>query len=276
MILKKKKMKITVTIIGYVVLLLIACIMVVPFLYMFLTSLKVTYSAYNFKFSLDELTLANYVQIIEEKEFIKYFLNSTIIAVSGVIISVVFSSLAGFAFAQKQFYGKEHIFLFMLATLIIPSTVTMLPLYIIMRQLDWLNTFYALILPIPTAMGVFLMRQAMLGIPRELIEAARIDGCSDLRIFIQIVLPLVKPAIITLTIFTFIGAWNEFLWPLIATTDGTVRTLTVGLSTMRSQYTVNYGLVMAGATLTFLPSFIIYMVLQSKFIEGVTLSGVKG
>lgn len=269
-------MKLVLKITGNIILILIACIMIVPFLYMVITSFKVTYSAYNFQFSLNELTLANYTQILTEKEFVRYFLNSTIIAVSGVILSVVFSSLAGFAFAQKDFPGREKIFFFMLTTLIIPSTVTMLPLYIIMRQLDWLNTFYALILPIPTAMGVFLMRQAMLNVPKDLIEAARIDGCSDIRILIQIVLPLVKPALITLTIFTFIGAWNEFLWPLIATTDGTVRTLTVGLSTMRSQYTVNYGLVMAGATVTFLPSFIIYMLLQRKFVEGVALSGVKG
>lgn len=269
-------MKFIIKTLGNCLLLLIACIMVIPFLYMVLTSLKVTYSAYNFQFSIDDFTLANYIQIISEKEFVGYFFNSTIIAVSGVVLAVVFSTLAGFAFAQKEFPGRDKLFFFMLSTLIIPSTVTMLPLYIIMRQLDWLNTFYALILPIPSALGVFLMRQAMLGIPRDLVEAARIDGCSDIRILLQIVLPLIKPAIISLTIFTFIGAWNEFLWPLIATTDASVRTLTVGLSSMQSQYTVNYGLVMAGATLTFLPSFIIYIILQSKFVEGVTLSGMKG
>lgn len=269
-------MKYFLKIFATIALILIACIMIIPFIYMVITSLKVTYTAYNFKLGLDEFTLANYAAILKEKEFLKYFINSSIIAVSGVLLSVIFSSLAGFAFAHKEFKGRDQIFFFMLVTLIIPSTVTMLPLYIIMRQLNWLNTFYALILPIPTAMGVFIMRQAMLSIPRELVEAARIDGCSDFRILIQIVFPLIKPAIITLAIFTFIGAWNEFLWPLIATTDGSVRTLTVGLATMKSQYTVNYGLVMAGATITFLPSFIIYMILQSKFVEGVAISGIKG
>lgn len=269
-------MKLFLKFLGNCLLILIACIMTIPFIYMFLTSLTVTYSAYNFNFSLGSFTLSNYVQIIGEKEFIRYFFNSTLISVCGVILTVTFSALAGFAFSQKEFPCKEKIFFFMLTTLIIPSTVTMLPLYIIMRQLNWLNTFYALILPIPSAMGVFLMRQSMIKIPKDLIEAARIDGCGDLRILLQIVLPLIKPAIISLTIFTFISSWNEFLWPLISTTDATVRTLTVGLSSMQSQYTVNYGLVMAGATLTFLPSFIMYITLQSKFVEGVALSGIKG
>lgn len=261
---------------GTILLVIIGCIMVVPFLYMVITSLKVTYSAYSFSIAFDELTMSNYIQILTEKSFLWYFFNSVLVAVLGTILTLVVSSLAGFAFAQKKFPGRDRLFFSMLVTLIIPSTVTMLPLYIIMRQLDWLNTYYALVLPIPTAMGVFIMRQAMLAVPKELIESARIDGCPDWRILLQIVLPLVRPAIISLTIFTFVGAWNEFLWPLIATTDASVRTLTVGLSTMRSQYTVNYGLVMAGATLTFLPPFIVYVLLQRKFIEGVTLSGIKG
>lgn len=269
-------MKIALKIIGNIILVFIACVMIVPFLYMVLTSLKVTYSAYNFDIALDELTLSNYGKIFTEKLFAKYFFNSFFVSVLGVLLTLVISTLAGFAFSQKEFIAREKIFFLMLTTLIIPSTVTVLPLYLIMRQLNLLNSYYALILPIPTAMGVFIMRQSMMNIPKELIESARIDGCSDLKILIQIVLPLIKPAIISLTIFTFVGAWNEFLWPLIATTDSTVRTLTVGLSTMQSQYTINYGLVMAGATITFLPPFIVYVLLQKRFIEGVTLSGIKG
>jgi len=194
----------------------------------------------------------------------------------GVILNVLFSSLAGFAFAKKDFPGNDKLFFYMIMTLIIPSQVTMIPLYIIMRTLGWINSYYALILPIPTAFGVFLMRQAILNVPNELMDSARIDGCSDIRIFFQIIIPLIKPAIITLTIFTFISAWNEFLWPLIMTTNDSVRTLTVGLSNMQAQYTVNYGLVMAGATLTFMPSFIVYLILQKRFVEGITLSGMKG
>lgn len=167
-------------------------------------------------------------------------------------------------------------FLYMLLTLIIPSQVTLLPLYVIMRHLGWLNTYQALILPLPTAVGVFIMRQSILKVPRDLMDAARIDGCSEWRIFVEVVLPLIRPAIIALSIFTFIGAWNEFLWPLIATTSNSMRTLTVGMASMNAQYTVNYGLVMAGATMTFLPSFIFYILLQRQFEEGVALSGLKG
>lgn len=262
--------------IGRVLLITIAGFMVIPFIYMFMTSLRVSYTAYNFKFTLDELTLNNYRKIFKNTNFIIYFFNSLFISMSGVVLNVVFSSLAGYAFAKMEFRGRERIFFFMLLTLIIPSQVTLLPLYVIMRKLGWLNTYMALILPLPTAMGVFIMRQSILKVPRDLIDCARIDGCSEGRIFLEIVLPLIKPAIIALSIFTFIGAWNEFLWPLIATTSDSMRTLTVGMASMNAQYTVNYGLVMAGATLTFLPSFIFYILLQKQFEEGVALSGLKG
>lgn len=259
-----------------VLLLIISCCAIIPFLYMIVTSFKVTYSAYNFSIKFNELTLQNYKAIFQNTEFLTYFINSTIISFSGVLINLLFSSMAGYAFAKLDFPGNEKIFWFMIMTLIIPSQVTMIPLYIIMKHLNWINTYWALILPIPTAFGVFLMRQSILNIPKELIESAKIDGCSDKRIFFQIILPLIKPAILTLAIFTFIGAWNEFLWPLIVTTDDSVRTLTVGLSTLNTQYTPSYGLNMAAATLTFLPPFIFYLILQNKFVEGVTATGIKG
>lgn len=263
-------------VISNIILLMIVSCMIIPFVYMIITSLKVTYTAYNFSFSLSDITFKNYIDIFTKHNFLKFFTNSCIIVFGGVVINVLFSSLAGFAFAKKDFPGNNKIFFMYLMTLMIPSQVTMIPLYLIMRNLGWINTYKGLMLPITTALGVFLMRQAIMKIPDDLIDSARIDGCSDLRIFFLIIVPLIKPAIITLTIFTFIGAWNEFLWPLIMTTNDSVRTLTVGLSSMKAQYTVNYGLVMAGATLTFLPSFILYVLLQKKFVKGVTLSGMKG
>lgn len=272
---RRKNMKTLKNIICNFILLVIASCMLVPFIYMLIMSFKVTYTAYNFNLSLADVTLQNYITIFKDNNFMHYFFNSMFIALSGVILTVIFSSLAGYAFAKIDFAGNNKLFFFMIITLIIPSQVTMIPLYIIMKNLGWIDSYFALILPIPTAFGVFLMRQAILNIPKELLESAKIDGCSDIRIFFQIVLPLIKPAIITLSIFTFVGAWNEFLWPLIITTDDTVRTLTVGLSTLGAQYTVNYGLIMAGATITFIPSFIFYLILQNKFVEGVTLSGMK-
>lgn len=258
------------------ILIVISAVMMIPFAYMIMTSLKVSYTAYNFSFSLDELTLENYREIFKNTNFTVYFFNSLVISLSGVVLNIIFSSMAGYSFAKLNFKGRDRIFLFMLLTLIVPSQVILLPLYIVMRSLGLLNTYLALILPLPTAVGVFIMRQSILKIPRDLIDSAKIDGCSDYKIFIEVVLPLIKPAIIALSIFTFIGAWNEFLWPLIATTSDSMRTLTVGMASMNSQYTMNYGLVMAGSTLTFLPSFIFYIILQKKFEEGVALSGIKG
>jgi len=261
---------------GRLILIIISSFMIIPFVYMFMTSLRVTYTAYDFKFFLDDLTLKNYREIFYNTNFIIYFFNSLFISLSGVVLNIIFSSMAGYAFAKLEFKGREKIFFFMLLTLIIPSQVTLLPLYVIMRYLGWLNTYMALILPLPTAVGVFIMRQSILKVPRDLMDAARIDGCSEWRIFLEVVLPLIRPAIIALSIFTFIGSWNEFLWPLIATTSDSMRTLTVGMASMNAQYTINYGLVMAGATMTFLPSFIFYIFLQKQFEEGVALSGLKG
>lgn len=257
-------------------LLAISFMALVPFIYMIIISLKVTNNSYDISLSLSSVTLQNYIDVITRNGFARYFFNSVVISLSGVLLNLVFSTLAAYAFAKMEFKGNDKIFLFMIMTLIIPTQVTMIPLYIIMRQLHWINTYMALILPIPTAFGVFIMRQAILGVPKELLESAKLDGCSDFKILIKIVLPLIKPALITLSIFTFMGAWNEFMWPLIVSTKDAMRTLTVGLSTMQGQHITNYGSLMAGATITFLPPFIFYLILQSKFVEGVSLSGIKG
>lgn len=269
-------MKVIRNVFGDILLLIIAGISLVPFIYMIITSLKVTYDSFSFDLSFSSLTFENYINIFSNESFLRYFFNTSIIAFSGVILSLVLSTLAAYAFAKMDFKGNDKIFLFMIMTLIVPSQVIMIPLYIIMKNLGWINTYWALILPIPSAFGVFIMRQAILNVPKELIESAKIDGCSDFKILIRIVVPLIKPALITLAIFTFMGAWNEFLWPLIVTTKDSMRTLTVGLSTIQNQYITNYGSMMAAATLTFLPPFIFYIILQSKFVEGVSLSGIKG
>ncbi|SHH88820.1 carbohydrate ABC transporter membrane protein 2, CUT1 family [Clostridium collagenovorans DSM 3089] len=258
------------------ILLILAGISVIPFVYMIITSLKVTYNSFDFSISLSSLTLSNYVEIFSNKNFGRYFLNSAFISVSGVILTLVFSSLAGYAFAKLEFKGNDKIFLFIVLTMIVPAQVTMVPLYIIMKYLGWLNTYWALIIPIPSAFGVFIMRQAILNVPKELLESAKIDGYSDLKILIKIVIPLVKPALITLSIFTFMGAWNSFLWPLVVTTKDAMRTLPLAMSTMQLQHINNYGSSMASATIGFLPPFIFYLILQRKFVDGVSLSGIKG
>ena len=151
-----------------------------------------------------------------------------------------------------------------------------MPLYLTIKNLGWLNTYQALILPLPTALGTFIMRQAILGVPDEVIDAAKIEGCSNLKILWKVILPLVKSSILTLAIFTFVGAWNNFLWPLIVSTKNEMKTLPLILSATKTQFEPNIGLTMACAAVNFLPPFIFYILLQRKFKEGVVLSGMKG
>ena len=158
----------------------------------------------------------------------------------------------------------------------VPSQVILIPLFRIAQKLHLLNTYLILALPEVNAFGVFLIRQFITSVPDDLIEAARIDGCREFRIFYSIVVPLIKPVLVSLTVFTFITTWNDFVWPLIAITNTNRSTLTLALASLQGNYATNYGLVMAGATLTFMPPFILYIFLQKEFVEGIALSGVKG
>ena len=178
---------------------------------------------------------------------------------------------------RKSFFpGRKFIFQIYMISLMIPGQVTMIPLFVIMKNVGLLNTRTALVITMIGAFSVFLVKQFMNGIPDELIESAQVDGCPEYRIFIQIVMPLLKPVVITLIVFTFISAWNDFLWPLIAATETEKYTLTVALSVLKTQYSVNYGLIMAGSLITFIFPFILYIFLQKQFVQGIALGGVKG
>ncbi len=246
-----------------------------PFLYMILMSLKSTTNAYNFSFALSELSLTHYQKIFSDPTFIRYFANSVFVAIAGVLLTLFTSCTAGYAFAKLKFKGSDKIFLLIILTMLVPSEVILVPLYLVVRGLGWVNTFKALILPLPTAFGVFVMRQAILAIPTELIESAQIDGATNRKILQSVILPLVKSSMLTVAIFTFIGAWNNFTWPLIITTDDAFRTLPLALTSMKTQYDSDVGLTMACAAVTFLPPFIFYLFLQSRFEEGMALSGLK-
>lgn len=261
---------------GDLVLVCVILTCTLPFLYMILMSFKSTTNVYDYGFSLSGLTLAQYSKIFSNPSFLRYFANSVFVAAAGVLLTLFTSCTAGFAFAKLRFKGNDKIFLLLILTMLVPSEIILVPLYIVVRGLGWANTFRALILPLPTAFGVFIMRQAILGIPNELMESAKIDGASNFRILRSVILPLVKSAMLTLAIFTFIGAWNNFTWPLIITTKDTMRTLPLALTTMKAQYDVDVGLSMACATVTFLPPFLFYLLLQSRFEAGVALSGLKG
>ncbi len=258
-----------------ILLVLIVVLTIVPFIYMALTSLRHTY-ALDFSFSLRTMDFKNYVTIFKNYSFFTYLFNSIIVVGGAVIFNIIFSSLAGYSFAKKKFPGKEFIFWIFLATMMIPAQVTLIPMFLIMKKVHLLNTSLALILPLLDAFGVFLCRQFMSeGLPDELIEAAKIDGCKEMSIFINIVIPLAKPVLIALAIFTFITSWNDFIRPLIFITDETKQTLTLALSTLQGNFGTNYGLVMAGATMTFLPPFLFYAFMQKQFVEGIALSGIK-
>lgn len=247
-----------------------------PFLYMFLMSFKSTINAYDFDFSLEELTLQQYIKIFQMDDFEQYIFNSVFVAAAGVLLTLAVCSLAGFAFAKMNFKGNNKWFIFLVLTLVVPSEVIIVPLFLITKGLGWLNMYRALILPLPTAFGVFIMRQAILDVPSDLIDAAKIDGCGNFKTFVRVVLPVVRSSLLALAIFTFVGAWNNFLWPLVACTKQEMKTLPLALSVMKTQYNTDVGLTMACAVINFLPPFLFYIFMQSKFKEGMTLGGVKG
>lgn len=258
-----------------ILLIALVVISLYPFVFMVLTSLtqKRIMSA---SFDFSAMDLRNYETMLANVPILTYVKNSLIVVFCACFFNVVIASLAGYAFAKKQFPMKEGIFWLYLATLMMPGQVILIPVFTIMKQFHLLNTYPSLFLVILDAFGVFLMRQFMEGIPDELIESARIDGCGEFGIFTRIIIPLSKPVITSLVIFTFITSWNDFIWPLVMTTHDEMKTLTLGLSMLQNNYVSNYGLVMAGATVAFIFPFILYCFLQRKFVEGIALSGIKG
>ena len=204
------------------------------------------------------------------------FFNSTVVAASETVITLALDAMAGYALARLQFPGRRVVFGIVVASIMVPFQVTLVPLYLMFEQAGWLNTYQALVLPgLSRAFGVFLMRQFFLSLPRDLSDAARIDGASPLAIFTRIALPLVRPALAALGIFTFLRSWNEFTWPLIAISRNDMMTLPVALSRLLGSFFVEYGIVMAGATLAALPLIIVFFVAQRQIIEGVALTGMK-
>lgn len=219
----------------------------------------------------------NYAELVESIPIARLYFNSLFtsgIIVFGVLLS---SSLAGFAFAKYRFPGREFLFYLILATMMIPFFVTLIPVFFIVRQLGWIDTYQGLVVPgLTSAYGIFLMRQFMITVPDEIIDAARIDGASELSIYWRIVLPLIKPALATLGTFVFIGAWNNFLWPLLVLDSRELMTLPLGINSLRSLYADNTNLLMAGTAVSVLPMLFVFIYLQRYFIQGIALTGLKG
>lgn len=272
----KKTSKLT---LAHLLLLIGSLAMIIPFLWMLSTALKTDRQAYIFppEWIPDPFVWGNFSEVWEALPFGRFFINSTLVAVLVTLGQLVTCSLGAFAFARLNFPGRDRLFLLYLGTMMIPFQVTMIPVFILMRWLKWLDTYQGLIVPcIFSAYGTFLLRQFFRTIPRDLEDAAKIDGCSYLRIFWNVALPLSKPALATLGIFVFMWSWNNFMWPLLITNRLEMKTLPLGLSYFLGQYTIYWNLLMAGTTLTVVPVLVVFFFAQRYFIEGITLTGLKG
>lgn len=210
------------------------------------------------------------------QDFTRYFLNTGFVAVAITAGNLLLASLAGYSLCKFRYFGRGVLFLLILSTMMLPLEVTMVPLFLIVKKLDWPNTYEGLIVPfLVDGFGVFLMRQYLKSIPNELIEAARIDGASELRIFFQIVMPLCKPALAALGVFTFREAWDMYIWPLIIVTKDSLRTLPLGISLFMSSFGTAWDQLMAVATIGTLPMILLFFFLQRSFIQGIAISGLK-
>jgi multiple sugar transport system permease protein len=256
-----------------------ALVFVVPFLWMLSTSLKVESQVFAFppRWLPDPIRWGNYSDAVTVLPFGRFFLNSLVTAGGVTAIQLVTSSTAAYAFARLRLPGRDLLFMLYLATLMIPFEIVLIPDFIIVKQLGWYDTFAALIVPRSfTAFGVFLLRQAFLTLPVELDEAATIDGASRLRVFWNIVLPLARPALATLAIFTFLGEWTQLLWPLVVTNSTDMLTLSVGLATFQGQYGTQWNLMMAGSAIATLPVLVVFLLGQRHFVRSVAMSGFGG
>ena len=258
-------------------LLLGATIMLAPFLVMLLVSLIPTSALLKGDFSPANFTLANYISVFEQIPFARFYFNSAFVTVSVTLLQIGIASLAAFAFARLRFRGRDLLFLFYLATLMIPFPVTLIPNFLIVKNFGWYDTYAALIVPaLFSVFSVFLLRQYYRGIPIDLDEAARMDGASSLRIWAQVIVPLSGPVLATLAIFVFQGTWNDFLWPLVVTSSESMRTIPVGLAAFSGQYSTAWGPLMAGSVIALLPVLILYVLGQNWFVKGIALTGMGG
>ncbi len=250
-----------------------------PLLWMLSVSLMPTGQASHFPPPLlpSAPTLDNYRELFARAGMGRYLANSLLIAGSITLLSLVFNTLAGYAFAKLRFRGRDAVFRGLLAALVVPAQVAMMPLFLLLKQMGLVNSYAGAILPGMAAIfGIFLVRQYARTIPDELLEAARIDGAGELRIFVQIVLPVLKPVLVTLAIFSFLTAWNDFMWPLIVLSDEHLQTLPVALAALSREHELNYELKIAGAVITIVPVLLLFLALQRHYIQGLLLGSVKG
>lgn len=260
--------------IGDALLIGLVVLALMPFILMVSSSLQ-DVDVLEFSFDPSSFTLANYSRLFTNYGFGRALVTSSIVVVMACVANNIVCSLAAFAFAKKKFPGSEAIFWSYIATMMVPLQVTLIPLFVMMRNLGLLNTHLSLALPVVNAFGVFLIRQFMNSLPDDIIEAARIDGASDFRLFRTIILPLIRPVLVALTLFTFLSVWNDFLWPLVITSSEDMQTVTLATARLQGRFTTEYGLLMAGSSVSFIVPLTLYVLLQRQFVQGIAQTGLK-
>ena len=264
-------------IIAWTLLFIGGLVMVTPLAFMFSTSLKTAGQVYDLRLIPAAPTLQNYIAILADGRFMRWFLNSMIVAVAVTVSNVFFDSLVGYTLAKFEFRGRYFIFLAILSTLMIPTEMLVIPWYLMSANLGWLDSYWGIMFPgMMTAFGTFLMKQFFEGVPNDFLEAARVDGLNEFQIWWRVAMPLVTQALSALAIFTFLGNWTAFFWPLIVTTSKELYTLPVGLSSFAVEQSIQWEMIMTGAAIATLPTLIVFLVLQRYIVRGVMLAGLKG
>ncbi|NBJ11989.1 carbohydrate ABC transporter permease [Microvirga arsenatis] len=264
-------------IVAWTLLFIGGVIMVTPLLFMLSTSLKDASQVYDLRVIPEAPTLDNYIEILGDGRFTRWLLNSTLVAVIVTLSNVFFDSLVGYTLAKFRFRGRYIVFIAILSTLMIPTEMLVLPWYLMASQFGWIDSYWGIMFPgMMTAFGTFLMKQFFEGVPDDFLEAARIDGLNEFTIWWKIAMPLITPALSALAIFTFLGNWTAFFWPLIVTTSAELYTLPVGLSSFAVEQSIQWEKIMTGASIATLPTLIIFLFLQRYIVRGVMLAGLKG
>lgn len=252
-------------------------IMVTPLLMMFSTSLKTAGQVYDLRLIPAAPTLANYIEVLSDGRFARWFFNSMLIATIVTLSNCFFDSLVGYTLAKFEFRGRHFVFLAILSTLMIPTEMLVIPWYLMSSKLGWLDSYWGIMFPgMMTAFGTFLMKQFFETVPNDFLEAARIDGLNEFQIWWKVALPLVTPALSALAIFTFLGNWTAFFWPLIVTTSSELYTLPVGVASFAVEESVQWEKIMTGAALATIPTLLVFLFLQRFIVRGVMLAGLKG
>ena len=273
--------RLAVTLIKYLLLIFVAGFFLLPWVWMISTSLKnpEELAVYPIIWIPDPIRWDNYLEAFRRAEFPRFLLNTMLVTIPSVIGSLLSNALVAYGFARIRWPGRDWVFSMVLATLILPGFVTFIPLYLIFKELNWINSYLPLVVPtfLANPFFVFLLRQFFMALPEELSDAARVDGASEFRIFSQIILPLARPALATVALFQFIGSWNDYFGPLIYLNDKALYTISLGIANMRASYGFsNFAWIMAATCMSVLPIIILFFFAQRTFIEGIALTGLKG